>query len=150
MEKKTSEVAPKIEEYFHKGEHFSHLSKLRGINQLLIDEEGNYNYLLKCTDGIFSGKFLFINTTPDGELFGSGDPEAIDLTMYIESAELSEKHSEIKFVEAEGRYVLRDCHSHSGTWVRISTAHDIYRQNRRRVYKVADYQFVIEEGIYAL
>jgi len=33
------------------------------------------HYLLKCTDGIFSGKFLFMNTTPDGELFGSGDPE---------------------------------------------------------------------------
>lgn len=33
------------------------------------------HYLLKCTDGIFSGKFLFMNTTPDGEVFGSGDPE---------------------------------------------------------------------------
>jgi hypothetical protein len=41
----------------------------------LLDENGNCNYLLKCTDGIFSGKFLYINTTPDGELFGSGDPE---------------------------------------------------------------------------
>jgi hypothetical protein len=42
-------------------------------------------YLLRCTDGIFKGKFLFINVTPDGEVFGSGDPEQNqDITMYIE------------------------------------------------------------------
>jgi hypothetical protein len=76
-----------------------------------------------------------VNTTPDGELFGSGDPEAIDLTMYIESADLSEKHAEIKFVEG-CRYLLRDCGSDSGTWARLSTDHDLYRQNRRRIYKV--------------
>jgi hypothetical protein len=41
---------------------------------------------------------LFINTTPDGEIFGSGDPEINqDITMYIESAELSERHADIKF-----------------------------------------------------
>ena len=56
------------------------------------------HYLLKCTDGIFSGKFLYINTTPDGEVFGSGDPEENqDITMYIESANLSERHADIKF-----------------------------------------------------
>jgi hypothetical protein len=33
------------------------------------------HYLLKCTDGIFEGKFLYMNTDPEGELFGSGDPE---------------------------------------------------------------------------
>ena len=53
---------------------------------------------MKCTDGIFSGKFLFINTTPDGEVFGSGNPEENeDITMYIEAAELSERHADIKF-----------------------------------------------------
>ena len=40
-----------------------------------------YNYILKCTDGMFKGRFLYVNTTPDGELFGSGDPEELDLTM---------------------------------------------------------------------
>ena len=90
----------------------------------IIGERGNYNYLLKCTDGIFSGKFLFINTTPDGELFGSGDPDKIDLTMYIESADLSEKHAEIKFVD-NCKYVLRDCGSESGTWVRVKEI-DLY------------------------
>ena len=56
------------------------------------------HYLLKCTDGIFMGRFLFINTTPEGEVFGSGDPDInSDITMYIESAELSERHADIKF-----------------------------------------------------
>lgn len=80
---------------------------------------------MKCTDGIFSGKFLYINTTEDGELFGSGDPEKIDLTMYIESAELSEKHAEIKLID-NFKYILRDCRSKSGTWTKI-TEIDIYQ-----------------------
>lgn len=65
----------------------------------LEEQPESPHYLLKCTDGIFSGKFLFINTTPDGEVFGSGDPEVNqDITMYIESAQLSERHADIKFV----------------------------------------------------
>lgn len=56
------------------------------------------HYLLKCTRGIFNGKFLFINTTPEGEVFGSGDPEQNeDITMYIESADLSLRHASIKY-----------------------------------------------------
>lgn len=88
---------------------------------------------------------MYINTTPDGELFGSGDPDTIDLTMYIESADLSEKHAEIKFVDG-CKYILRDCGSENGTWVRINREVDLYSQNRRRVYKVHDYHFVIEES----
>lgn len=65
--------------------------------------------------------------------------------MYIESADLSEKHAEIKFVD-NAKYVLRDCGSEGGTWVRINREVDLYSQNRRRVYKVQDYHFVIEES----
>lgn len=107
-------------------------------------ERGSYNYLLKCTDGIFSGKFLFINTTPDGELFGSGDPDKIDLTMYIESADLADRHAEIKLVD-NCKYLLRDCGTENGTWVRIKEL-DLYQESRKRVYKFAGYQFVIEES----
>ncbi len=115
MEKKQeTALAQNLIDVFNNGETFRDLS-----------ETGNYNYLLKCTDGIFSGKFLFINTTPDGELFGSGDPDTIDLTMYIESAELSEKHAEIKFVD-NCKYILRDCGSESGTWVRINREVNLY------------------------
>ena len=73
--------------------------KHTGISFRSLEEtlDGKH-YLLKCTDGIFSGKFLFINTTPDGEVFGSGNPEVNeDITMYIEAAELSERHADIKF-----------------------------------------------------
>jgi hypothetical protein len=79
---------------------------------------------LHCTDGIFKGKFLFINTTPDGELFGSGDPDALDLTMYIESANLSDRHAEIKFNEKH-KYILKDCNSETGTWTRIGHPGDV-------------------------
>lgn len=68
---------------------------------------------------------MYINTTPDGELFGSGDPEKIDLTMYIESADLSEKHAEIKFID-NFKYILRDCGSKSGTWTK-TTEIDLYQ-----------------------
>ena len=129
-------MAPDIKTFIGNGERFSDLSKM-SLSKEYVAESGNYNYLLKCTDGIFSGKFLYINTTPDGELFGSGDPEKIDLTMYIESAELSERHVEIKFVD-NCKYLLKDCGSESGTWVRIREQ-DLYQQSRSRVYKVKDY-----------
>ncbi len=45
--------------------------------------------------------------------------------MYIESADLSEKHAEIKFVD-NAKYVLRDCGSEGGTWVRINREVDLY------------------------
>ena len=64
--------------------------------------------------------------------------------MYIESAELSEKHAEIKFID-NCKYVLKDCGSDSGTWVRVKEI-DLYQQSRNRVFKVKDYQFSIEES----
>ena len=38
--------------------------------------------------------------------------------MYIESANLSERHAEIKFTD-NCRYQLHDCNSETGTWIRI-------------------------------
>lgn len=38
--------------------------------------------------------------------------------MYIESANLSERHAEIKFVD-NCKYLLRDCDSETGTWIRV-------------------------------
>ena len=100
--------------------------------------------MLKCTDGIFLGKFLFINTTPDGELFGSGNPDDLDLTMYIESAGLSDRHAEIKFVDG-CKYILHDCNSETGTWIRIgstgdpSSGVDLYQESRLRMFKAGDF-----------
>lgn len=105
---------------------------------------------MKCTDGIFKGRFLYINTTPDGELFGSGDPDELDLTMYIESASLSNTHAEIKFVD-NCKYFLHDCNSEGGTWLRIGhpcdskqngmapCGIDLYEESRMRLYKAGDY-----------
>ena len=94
-------------------------------------------YMLLCTDGIFKGKFLFLNMTADGEVFGSGDPEQHDdITMYIEQAELSERHARIHYCDKQGNlmeedengdideytgnFLLQDCGSHSGTWIRVT------------------------------
>lgn len=105
---------------------------------------------------MFKGRYFYINTTPDGESFGSGDVDELDLTMYIESASLSEKHAEIKFVE-NCKYILRDSGSETGTWIRVGRpgesitdqfshgAIDLYQETRMRMYKVGQYQFVIEE-----
>ena len=77
-----------------------------------------------------------MSTTPDGEVFGSGDPEQNeDITMYIESAGLSLRHASISYEDAQGntfdhescddtrdgKYILRDCGSETGTWVRVGT-----------------------------
>ena len=51
-------------------------------------------------------------------MFGGGDPDELELTMYIESANLSDRHAEIKFVN-NSKYILKDCGSETGTWVRI-------------------------------
>lgn len=109
-----TEVAPPIINYLSNGESFKKLQDIQNNS----DSNTFYNYILKCTDGIFIDKFLYINTTPDGELFGSGDPDELDLTMYIESANLSERHAEIKFIE-NCKYLLRDCNSETGTWIRV-------------------------------
>lgn len=45
--------------------------------------------------------------------------------MYIESADLSEKHAEVKFID-NCKYVLRDCGSESGTWIRVREM-DLYQ-----------------------
>ena len=66
--------------------------------------------------------------------------------MYIESADLSEKHVEIKFID-NCKYLLKDCGSENGTWVRIKEL-DLYNESRNRVYKVKDYIFLIEECNY--
>jgi hypothetical protein len=144
-------VAPSIENFLGNGNTFKLLTEVQDKAE---DVNEHYNYILKCTDGIFKGKFLYINTTPDGELFGSGDPNAIDLTMYIESASLSERHAEIKFND-KNKYLLKDCNSETGTWIRIGhpgdakenlyggSGIDLYQESRLRMFKAGDYQFVI-------
>eukprot|EP00421_Protoceratium_reticulatum_P027266 CAMPEP_0168472316 /NCGR_PEP_ID=MMETSP0228-20121227/59735_1 /TAXON_ID=133427 /ORGANISM="Protoceratium reticulatum, Strain CCCM 535 (=CCMP 1889)" /LENGTH=159 /DNA_ID=CAMNT_0008488253 /DNA_START=56 /DNA_END=532 /DNA_ORIENTATION=- len=79
---------------------------------------GPVDYVVKCTEGLFAGRFIYVNRTPQGELFGS-DKDSKDVTMYIENASLSPKHAEIKFNSQTCQYFLRDSASTDGTWVRI-------------------------------
>jgi serine/threonine protein phosphatase PrpC len=81
-------------------------------------DSGPVDYVVKCTEGLFSGRFIYVNRTPQGELFGS-DKNSKDITMYIENANLSPKHTEIKFNDQTYQYFLRDFASKDGTWVRI-------------------------------
>eukprot|EP01066_Platyproteum_vivax_P010779 Platyproteum_vivax@DN4861_c0_g1_i1.p1 len=76
---------------------------------------GPIDYVLRCTKGQFTGRFIYINRT--GEIFGC-DRENREITMYIEKAGLSPKHAEIKYVESNQRYYLRDTFSTTGTYVK--------------------------------
>lgn len=73
-----------------------------------------YHFLLKCTDGLFKGKFFYINTSTEGEIIGGGDYN--NLTLHIEKANLSDSHCSIKFTP-QFKYILKDIGSDDGTWV---------------------------------
>jgi hypothetical protein len=149
-------VAPLIDDFLGNKQTFSTLQQLQQDCEVV---NNYYNFVLRCSDGIFEDKFLFMNTTPDGELFGSGNPDELNLTMYIEQAGLSDKHAEIKFVD-DCKYMLRDCNSETGTWVRVGhesqveeslnsgfrgSGIDLMRETRLRMYKAGPYNFVIED-----
>mmetsp|Transcript_2124 Transcript_2124/g.5259 ORF Transcript_2124/g.5259 Transcript_2124/m.5259 type:complete len:580 (-) Transcript_2124:2222-3961(-) len=83
---------------------------------------GRVELLLKCTSGLYKGRFLYINTSPEGESFGSDLAADAGLTTYIEQAGLSLRHAEIKFHVETSTYILKDCGSSTGTWVKLSPA----------------------------
>lgn len=88
---------------------------------------GRVELLLKCTSGLYKGRFLYINTSvrliqPEGESFGSDLAPEAGLTTYIEQAGLSLRHAEIKFQPENSTYILKDCGSSTGTWVQLSKA----------------------------
>mmetsp|Transcript_82524 Transcript_82524/g.220572 ORF Transcript_82524/g.220572 Transcript_82524/m.220572 type:complete len:606 (-) Transcript_82524:82-1899(-) len=79
---------------------------------------GSVDFVLKCTKGLFAGRFIYANRTDAGEIFGS-DKDAADITMYIENADLAPRHAEIRFMERTFQYFLKDLGSENGTWVKI-------------------------------
>ena len=56
-----------------------------------------------------------MNTTAEGEKFGSGDQEAYNLTICVENAGLSPQHTLIKY--ESGTYRIFDLNSETGTWL---------------------------------
>lgn len=97
-----------------------------------------YHFLLKCTEGLFKGKFFYINTSLEGEIIGGGD--YTNLTLHIEKANLAERHWSIKFTP-EFKYILTDLDSPDGTWVKIFDL-NLTTESRERIYRVSDYEFV--------
>mmetsp|Transcript_97814 Transcript_97814/g.277255 ORF Transcript_97814/g.277255 Transcript_97814/m.277255 type:complete len:640 (-) Transcript_97814:185-2104(-) len=107
-------------------------------------DAGPIDYAIRCTRGRFAGRFIYVNRTPQGELFGS-DKSSKDVTMYIENASLSPKHAEIKFNSQSYQYFLRDSASSDGTWVRIRWNRSIEIAPGQEL-KVGDTVIEVKEG----
>lgn len=75
-------------------------------------------YVLKCIDGLYKNRFLFITTHPDGEIFGSGDAKLYGLTLQIEGVGLASKHAQLKY-DGFKSFNVKDFGSQSGTWMNI-------------------------------
>jgi len=72
----------------------------RNFTQTFSTLNDDKQYLLKCTSGEYNGRFLYINMSIGGELFGSADPEENqNITMYIENAGLSPFHASIQYTD---------------------------------------------------
>jgi hypothetical protein len=69
--------------------------------------------------------------------------------MYIEGAGLSDKHSEVKFVNYS-RYELQDKDSLDGTWVRVVDELDIESEPNNREYQIFNtpFQLIKSDGAY--
>ena len=61
-------------------QNFEITSKKENITEI---SELHLKYVLKCIDGLYKNRFLFITTHPDGEVFGSGDAKLYGLTLQI-------------------------------------------------------------------
>ena len=75
-------------------------------------------YALRCIDGLYKNRVLFITTHPEGEVFGSGDVNLHGLTLQIEGVGLAAKHAQLKYDGFKSFNVL-DFGSDSGTWLNI-------------------------------
>lgn len=40
-------------------------------------------YVLRCIEGLYKNRYIFITTHPEGEIFGSGDVKLYGLTLQI-------------------------------------------------------------------
>jgi len=109
----------------------------------------NPELVLKCTDGLFKGKFLYVNTTvsckqEQGEVFGSGSPYENELTISIERAELEPRHAQIFHNEG---FFLRNLSSQGDTWIKIQeTLEPGERLIPGYTLRVGPLEFVVREG----
>ena len=73
---------------------------IHSVNDVIVD------YVLKCTKGVYKDRFIYINLTQQGEIIGSDISQ--NLTLLIENMGLESKHCEIKYLNKEQRYILKD------------------------------------------
>lgn len=82
------------------------------IDDMGVPEE---ELVLYCNNGILESYSLYVNTSREGEKFGSGDPDLYDITTRIEDAGLDDEHLLILYHQKI--YKMCDLGSESGTWV---------------------------------
>ena len=75
-------------------------------------------YVLRCIEGLYKNRYIFITTHPEGEIFGSGDVKLYGLTLQIEGVGLAPKHAQLKYDGFKSFNVI-DFGSESGTWMNI-------------------------------
>lgn len=75
-------------------------------------------YVLRCIEGLYKNRYIFITTHPEGEMFGSGDVKLYGLTLQIEGVGLAPKHAQLKYDGFKSFNVI-DFGSESGTWMNI-------------------------------
>ncbi|OMJ79204.1 hypothetical protein SteCoe_20803 [Stentor coeruleus] len=75
-----------------------------------------YELLLKCINGIYSNKFIYLNSN-EPEILGSGTFESFGVTGSFQNAQLEPIHTKIEY---KGDYFISDLSSQKGTWLKIN------------------------------
>ena len=75
-------------------------------------------YVLKCIEGLFKNRSLYITTHKEGEIIGGGDAKEHNLTLQIEGANLANCHCKLRFNGLK-RFFVKDYNTTNGTWLKI-------------------------------
>jgi hypothetical protein len=77
---------------------------------------GTFDYVLRCIEGPYLGKFFYVNTSPNGEIIGGAlgydmtrNPER--LTIYMENCQLQARHAAIQ-LNHHCQYTIKDLSNH--------------------------------------
>ncbi|OMJ81129.1 hypothetical protein SteCoe_18494 [Stentor coeruleus] len=74
-----------------------------------------YELLLKCTSGLYSGKFIYLNSN-EPEILGSGSFEALGVTASLQNVSLEPVHSKIEY---KNDFFISDMSNQKGTWLKL-------------------------------
>jgi pSer/pThr/pTyr-binding forkhead associated (FHA) protein len=102
------------------------------IEDIIVD------FMLRCLNGTYKNRFIFINLTQIGETIGR-DPLQ-NLTLCIDEPSLSPKHAEIKYNPIDKKYILKDCDSETGTWSKLRSEFPILIHNNMK-FKIDNQMF---------